>query len=116
VGPISGLAVPCACFVPPCFVSPFNENLGKQGPRRHSIIGIGEWSETEVRGLSTEDRLLDGNHLMRAEDLHTEAQNCRRLAGEALKPIAREALIELARDYERQAERLERQSEGRISD
>jgi hypothetical protein len=43
---------------------------------------------------------------MRAEDLHAQAQKCQRLASEALDSFVREALIELASDYEHQAECL----------
>jgi hypothetical protein len=46
---------------------------------------------------------------MRTETLHAQAQNCQRLASESLDPFVREALIELASDYEYQAERLEQQ-------
>jgi hypothetical protein len=47
---------------------------------------------------------------MRAEELHAEAERCQRLASESLDMVVREALIELASHYERQAERLEQQS------
>ena len=46
---------------------------------------------------------------MRAEDLRTEAQKCQQLASETFDPVVREWLIELASDYECQAERLENQ-------
>jgi hypothetical protein len=46
---------------------------------------------------------------MRPEDLHAEAQKCRLLASKTVDPVVREAMIELASDYERQAERLEKQ-------
>jgi hypothetical protein len=45
----------------------------------------------------------------RAEELHAEAQKCQRLAQQTLDVVVREALIELASDYERQAERLSEQ-------
>jgi hypothetical protein len=43
---------------------------------------------------------------MRTEELHAQAQNCQRLASESLDVLVREALIELASDYEYQAEHL----------
>jgi hypothetical protein len=43
---------------------------------------------------------------MRAEELHAQAQNCQRLASDSLDVFVREALIELASDYEHLAERL----------
>jgi hypothetical protein len=36
----------------------------------------------------------------RAEELHAQALKCQRLASESLDPFVREALIELASDYE----------------
>jgi hypothetical protein len=42
----------------------------------------------------------------RAEELHAQAQKWQRLASESLDPFVREALIELASDYEHLAERL----------
>ena len=42
----------------------------------------------------------------RAEELHAQAQKCQRLPSESLSPFVREALIELASDYEHLAERL----------
>jgi len=43
----------------------------------------------------------------RAEEaLHAQAQKYQRLAGETLAPAVREALIELASDYEHLAKRL----------
>ncbi|HWH21828.1 MAG TPA: hypothetical protein VNT25_00860 [Allosphingosinicella sp.] len=46
-----------------------------------------------------------------AEDLRSQAVACRRLAASASTPGAAAALIEIAEDYERRAERLE----GRIA-
>jgi hypothetical protein len=40
----------------------------------------------------------------RAEELHAQAQKCQRLASESLDPFVREALIELASDYEHVAD------------
>jgi hypothetical protein len=48
-------------------------------------------------------------HRRRAEELHAQAHKCQRLASESLDPFVREALIELASDYEHPADRLERQ-------
>ena len=42
----------------------------------------------------------------RTEELHAQAQKYQRLAGETLAPAVREALIELASDYEHLAKRL----------
>jgi hypothetical protein len=42
----------------------------------------------------------------RTEELYAQAQKCQRLASESLDPFVREALIELASDYEHLAERL----------
>jgi hypothetical protein len=50
---------------------------------------------------------------MRAEEyLHAQARKCQRLASESLDPFVREALIELASDYEYQAERQEQQRQN----
>ena len=46
---------------------------------------------------------------MRAEYYRAQAQKCQRLASETLDVDVREALIELASDYERQAQRPEEQ-------
>jgi hypothetical protein len=46
---------------------------------------------------------------IRAEELHAEAQKCKRLASETTDPVVREGLIDLVSDYERQAERLEKE-------
>jgi hypothetical protein len=46
---------------------------------------------------------------MRTETLHAQAQNCQRLASDSLDVFVREALIELASDYEHRAERLKQQ-------
>ena len=43
---------------------------------------------------------------MRVDELHEEAQRCQRLASETFDVVVREALIDLASHYERQAERL----------
>ena len=45
----------------------------------------------------------------RAEELHAQARKCQRLASESLDVFVREALIELASDYEHWAERLKQQ-------
>jgi ferritin-like protein len=46
---------------------------------------------------------------MRTETLHAQAQKCHRLASESLDVFVREALTELASDYEHLAERLKQQ-------
>jgi hypothetical protein len=48
----------------------------------------------------------------RAEELHAQAQKCQRLASESLNPFVREALIELASDYEHLAECLKQQRQS----
>jgi hypothetical protein len=64
-----------------------------------------------------EGTIFDGNRSMRAQDLRADAQKCQRLASESLDPVVKEAMIELASDYERQAERLEQQrQEGERDD
>jgi hypothetical protein len=45
----------------------------------------------------------------RTEELHAQAQKSQRLASESLDKFVREALIELASDYEHLAERLKQQ-------
>jgi hypothetical protein len=45
--------------------------------------------------------------------VHAQAHKCQRLASESLDPFVREALIELASDYEHLADRLERQRAAR---
>jgi hypothetical protein len=56
------------------------------------------------------DRTYVEPHRTRAEDyLHAQAQKCQRLASESRDIFVREALIELASDYEHQAERLKPQ-------
>jgi len=45
----------------------------------------------------------------RTEELHAQAQKCERLASESLDVFVREALIELASDYQHLAERLKQQ-------
>ena len=49
---------------------------------------------------------------MRTEELHAQAQKCQRVASESLDVFAREALIELASDYEQLAERLKQQRQN----
>jgi len=49
---------------------------------------------------------------MRAEYYRAQGQKCQRLASETLDVDVREALIELASDYERQAQRLARGAMG----
>ena len=48
----------------------------------------------------------------RAEELHAQAQKCQRLASESLDLSVREALIELASDYEHLAERLKQRRQN----
>ena len=48
----------------------------------------------------------------RTEELHAQAQKCERLASESLAPAVKEALIELASDYEQLAERLKQQRQN----
>ena len=48
----------------------------------------------------------------RTEELYAQAQKCQRLASESLNPFVREALIELASDYEHLAERLKQQRQS----
>jgi hypothetical protein len=52
---------------------------------------------------------------MRTETLHAQAQKCQRLASESLDDFVREALIELASDYEDLAERLEWATKPQLS-
>ena len=50
---------------------------------------------------------------MQAEEyLHAQARKCQRLASESLDVFVREALIELASDYEHLAERLKQQRQN----
>ena len=42
--------------------------------------------------------------------LHAEAQKCKRLASEVVDVVVRDALIELASEFEQEAERLTRQN------
>ena len=49
---------------------------------------------------------------MRTEMLHAQARNCKRLASESLDDFVKEALIELASDYEHLAERLKQQRQN----
>jgi hypothetical protein len=46
------------------------------------------------------------------EALHAQARKCQRLASESLAPAVKEALIELASDYEHLAERLKQQRQN----
>ena len=46
------------------------------------------------------------------EELQAQAQKCQRLASQSLDPFVREALIELASDYEYQAEHLKQQRQN----
>jgi hypothetical protein len=48
----------------------------------------------------------------RTEELHAQAQKCQRLASESLDLFVREALIELASDYEHLAERLKQRRQN----
>ena len=45
--------------------------------------------------------------------LHAEAQKCKRLASEVLDVVVRDALIELASEFEQEAERRARQTRGK---
>jgi hypothetical protein len=69
------------------------------------------WNKPKKSSLSRNAFIRHGTgYPMRAEEeLHAQAQKCKRLASESLDVFVREALIELASDYEHLAERLKQQ-------
>ena len=78
------------------------------------VIHVGPWNQRRRIGivygyLDRTSSDMEPRRTRTEEALHAQAQKYQRLAGETLAPAVREALIELASDYEHLAERLKQQ-------
>ena len=78
----------------------------------HSDIYATNWAARSVKVILRGTFLLWGLLRMRTEMLHAQARNCKRLASESLDDFVREALIELASDYEHLAERMKQRRQN----
>ena len=83
-------------------------NLRQINPKSSAWVRMEQAEEIDFVRLWTETP-MEPRRTRAEEALHVQAQKYQRLAGETLAPAVREALIELASDYEHLAERLERQ-------